>query len=373
MKVAIVDCGLACAYGWSVDSCWNALLDKRSAIKTINRFPVSNFFSSKAAFIEDLDVKSHESLVMQMLKKVLSGKQKEFNKKTKIILASTLGEIDFLEKAVLGNKNDSEKSSLRFLANKVKKLCAVEKEVMTVSSACISSSVALAYAGALINDGKADSVLVVACDSVSEFIYSGFSSFMALDKVGARPFDKNRMGLTIGEAAGFMLLMNLDKAKKEKRNILGFLNGWGLTADANHMTGPSRDGSGLAQAIKISLQSAKLKPSDIGSICAHGTGTVYNDSMEMKAFKSVFAHNPIATYSVKGGTGHTMAAAGLLEAIISLRSLKEQIVPATVNLHEVDEEAKGWVSKEAVKIESKYTVSTNAGVGGVNSALVLSV
>ncbi len=367
MKTAIVDYGLVSAYGFSADACWNGLMDKRSAIKTINRFAVNNFFSSKAAFLEDLDVKSKESLVIQMLKKVFLGKQKEFGKKTKVILASTLGEIDFLE------RNDFKKSSLNVLAEKVKKICAVEKVPIVISSACISSSVALAYAHFLISSAKEDSVLVVACDSVSEFIYSGFSSLMALDKIGARPFDKNRMGLTIGEAAGFMLLTTQKNAKKDKRNILGFLNSTGLTADANHMTGPSRDGSGLAQAINIALRSAKIQTQDIGSICAHGTGTVYNDSMEMKAFKTVFGKKCIPTYSVKGGTGHTMGAAGLLEAIISLKSLKEKIIPPTVNLYEIDEEANGWVSKDAVKMDNcKFVLSTNAGVGGVNSALVLS-
>jgi 3-oxoacyl-[acyl-carrier-protein] synthase II len=203
-------------------------------------------------------------------------------------------------------------------------------------------------------------------------VFSGFSALMAMDKTSAKPFDKNRQGLTPGEACGFMLLTGASSAAQEKSNVLGEILGAGLTNDANHMTGPSRDGLGLSLAIGKSLVAAGLKPQDIGSICAHGTGTLYNDSMEMKAFKKIF-HKPVPAYSIKGAIGHTMAAAGVVEAAICLKALKEQKAPLTVGLEEIDEEARGWVCDEPAKLSSKIGLSVNAGFGGVNSALVLRV
>jgi len=206
---------------------------------------------------------------------------------------------------------------------------------------------------------------------VSEFVFSGFSSLMALDQDVARPFDRNRSGLSLGEAAAYALLMSEGRARKEKRTELGEVAGWGATSDANHMVGPSRDGSGLAKAIRKSLEIASVPAEEVGCISAHGTATVYNDSMEMKAFKSALGDRPVPTYSIKGGTGHTMGAAGLVEMILSLRSLREMVVPPTVNLLEIDDEAKEWVSTEAQTFDKSVALSTNAGFGGANCSLVL--
>jgi 3-oxoacyl-[acyl-carrier-protein] synthase II len=225
----------------------------------------------------------------------------------------------------------------------------------------------------LICDGVRDAVLVVAGDSVTEFVMAGFSTLMALDPEGARPFDRNRRGLTIGEAAGFALLMNENRARREGRPVLGEIAGWGLTNDANHMTGPSRDGGGLARAIRKALQMSGLAPAAIQSISAHGTGTSYNDAMEMKAFRQVFgASGTVPTYSVKGGIGHTMGAAGLVEALIAFESLRQRTVPPTVNLRQADEDAAGWATTQATATgRAAATLSTNSGFGGINVALVL--
>jgi 3-oxoacyl-[acyl-carrier-protein] synthase II len=195
---------------------------------------------------------------------------------------------------------------------------------------------------------------------------------MALDEFYAKPFDKRRKGLSLGEASSFALIMSESRAKREKRNVIGEVAGWALSNDANHMTGPSRDGSGLARAIKKAMRMADIDDDEIGSISAHGTGTIYNDEMEMKAFHSIFGDNNRPVCSIKGGIGHTMGAAGLVEVIIALKSLSEGIVPPTVNLEDVDENARGWASSSQYPLDkSKMVLSTNSGFGGVNAALVL--
>lgn len=374
IKAVAVACDMVTAYGWGTDSCWNGVLSGKTAIAPLSRFETKAFQTKNAALIPGLDTDKDESLVMQMLRPLLTKTPDLIPHDAGVIAATTNGEINILERAVLDGKPDEAgPSRLNDLVNKVSKLAGAEGPGMLVSSACISSAAAAAQSAAMIRGGESDCVLVAACDCVSEFIFSGFSSLMALDKDIARPFDKNRRGLSIGEAAGFLLLMSESRALKEGRAIIGEIAGWGLSSDANHMTGPSRDGSGLALAIRKSLEMSGVSAEDAGCICAHGTGTVYNDAMEMKAFRTIFGENPVPTYSIKGGTGHTMGAAGLLEIILGFRSLKEKIVPPTVNLRDTDAEAEGWVSPEPRNFDSSITVSTNSGFGGVNCSLVLKI
>ena len=179
--------------------------------------------------------------------------------------------------------------------------------------------------------------------------------------------------MSLGEAAGFILMMSEARAQNEKRTVIGEVAGWGLTSDASHMTAPSKDGNGLARAVIKAMHLAGISKEAVGCVSAHGTGTVYNDSMEMKAFKTIFNNHPIPIYSIKGGTGHTMGAAGLLETILAFQSLKTQTVPPTVNMNDIDDEAKGWVFNMPLHFEGQYTVSTNSGFGGINCALVLKI
>jgi 3-oxoacyl-[acyl-carrier-protein] synthase II len=287
------------------------------------------------------------------------------------MLATTNGEIDLLERSVLNGSPDVAESRFDCLANKVQHLCGLNEPGIVVCAACASSSAAVAEGAAMIRDGERDCVLVVACDNVSEFVAAGFSSLMALDKDVARPFDKNRKGMSLGEAAAFILLMSDERASREERPVLAKIAGWGLTSDANHITGPSRDGSGLALALRKALESADIPAEEVGSIAAHGTGTVYNDSMEMKAFKAVFGRGGLPTYSLKGGIGHTMGSAGLVDIIVAITTIREKTVPPTVGLRDVDDEAAGWASPEPCSCEAAVTVSTNSGFGGINCALVL--
>jgi len=143
-----------------------------------------------------------------------------------LILATTKGEIDFLERHILGGERTAVEVRLDCLLNKVQCLSKVNNLGIIVSAACASSSTAVAQAAAMIRSGERDCVLVVACDSVSEFVVAGFSSLMALDEDIARPFDKNRRGMSLGEAAGFILLMNEERALREKRPIMGEITGW---------------------------------------------------------------------------------------------------------------------------------------------------
>ena len=370
MKPVIVSADMLTPYGRGTDACWKGLLSGQSALSRVSRFKTAAFHSDYAGIVSGLHYHERESLVMQMVRSLFEGTT--VPEDAKLLLATTKGEIDLLEQSMLENKGDVEDAIVSRLISKVAELTSAKGGGLVLSAACTSSAAAAAQAAAMVRNGHADCVLVVACDSVTEFIVSGFSSLMALDKQPARPFDRNRAGLNVGEAAAYALIMSEERAVREGRPVLGTIAGWGLSDDANHMTGPSRESEGLVLAIRKAFVSAGIRPADVGLIAAHGTGTVYNDQMEMRAFRAVFTDGPRPVYSIKGGIGHTMGAAGLVEMLIAQRALREGIVPPTVNLIEVDDDARGWASDRPQTIRGNtLALVTNAGFSGVNTALVL--
>ncbi len=372
VKAVVVSCDMITPYGQGIDACWKGILSGKTAISKLNRFSTRAFQSDYAATVKNLEYLQKDSLVKQMLKSLFNNSSELIPQDAKLILATTKGEIDLLEKKMLKGTGHVSDCNLNYLLKEVSVLAGVKDAGMIISAACASSTAAIARAAAMIRNRLSSCVLVVACDSVTEFVYSGFSSLMALDEFAAMPFDKNRNGLSLGEAAAFAIIMSKSRAKREKRKIIGEIAGWGLSDDANHMTGPSRNSDGLILAIKKALKTACIKEREVGFISAHGTGTNYNDAMEIKAFQSVFKDKKIPIYSIKGGIGHTMGAAGLVESIIVLRALKERKVPPTVNLKDVDKDALGWVSlRKHSAAQNKTALLTNAGFGGINAALVL--
>jgi 3-oxoacyl-[acyl-carrier-protein] synthase II len=372
MKAVVVACDMTTPYGPGTDACWEGLTAGRSALSRVSRFDTKAFHSAYAGTVPGLSYHEGETLVMQMLRPLLERNRPLIPADARVLLATTKGEIDLLEKSLLGRGGDVSGSFPGRLLGKVVECSGARAEGSAfLSAACTSSAAAAAMAASLVRSGRSDCVLVAACDGVTEFIFSGFSSLMALDKDTAKPFDKNRAGLNVGEAAAFALIMSEERARREGRSVQGTIAGWGLSDDANHMTGPSRESEGLVLAVEKALSVAGAGPGDAVFIGAHGTGTRYNDQMEMRAFRRVFRDGARPVYSVKGGIGHTMGAAGLVETIIALRALREGLVPPTVNLREPDGDAAGWVSRGPQPVGKGAALVTNSVFSGVNTALVL--
>jgi 3-oxoacyl-[acyl-carrier-protein] synthase II len=160
-----------------------------------------------------------------------------------------------------------------------------------------------------------------------------------------------------------------ERARHEGREPLATLSGWGVAGDAFHITAPARDGCGLVQAVRGALERADLSPEKVAGINAHGTGTVYNDAMELTAFGSVFGDRNIPLHSIKGAIGHTLGAAGGIETAVALRSLAEGIIPPTVGCS--DPEVEGQVGDRPFPLAGDVLLATNSGFGGINAALVL--
>lgn len=380
--VVLVDQGLISAYGRGVACCADGLLARQRVLR-----PAGNRFAASLAVLavaEPPDSSTETTLPpisggsgatpTAKLIKTLFTDVTPIPTDAALFVATTVGEIERLEAEVLEGDDASADSRISLLPQRIAETLGLSGPVRVVSSACTSSTAALALAASAIRRGEITCALVVGVDTVSEFVLSGFAALMAVDADGAKPFDANHRGMTVGGAAAFALLMSRKRMESEDRHCLGVLGGWGLTCDANHLTGPSRDGVPLADAAQMALRMASCAPEQISAVAAHGTGTAYNDQMEMLAFKKVFNEQPRPTFSVKGGIGHTLGAAGLAGTLLALEFLRRGLVPPTVGLQHAAPEAQSWVTEGATPIASTSAIlATTSGFGGVNGALVLTL
>ncbi len=234
---------------------------------------------------------------------------------------------------------------------------------ISFSTACTSSANALGYAKEVIQKKIYKNVLVVGVDSLSHTTVCGFSALSVLSSNPCTPFDKNREGMNVSEAIAVLLLQD----EKQKNAIE--LCGVGYSSDAHHMTQPHPDGIGATNAMQNALNDAKISTQDITYINAHGTGTQANDSAELNAISNLFkTHKPYIS-STKSITGHTLGAAGALEAIVSCKVLLEQTVVPNKNLNESEDDTANF-PQEKTKEDVSYVLSNSFAFGGNNTSLV---
>ena len=245
----------------------------------------------------------------------------------------------------------------------------IRSNVTTMSTACSSSANAIMNGARMIRSGLVDSILVGGMDALSRFSLNGFHSLEILSPTGCRPFDRQRDGLTIGEGAAFLVLES-EKAAKGK-TIYGEIAGYANRNEAFHQTASSPDGAGMAMTIRHALEVAGIQPKNIDYINAHGTGTQINDLSEGMAIETVFGTTVPPVSSTKAYTGHTLAAAGAIEAILSLLSIKKQTVLPNLGLENVMEELSFIPQRKMKKAHINYVLSNSLGFGGANSALII--
>jgi 3-oxoacyl-[acyl-carrier-protein] synthase I len=287
------------------------------------------------------------------------------NSKTVLIISSTKGNISLLE-----TENNTpeleEKISLSASAKLVARHFGFGNPPIIVSNACVSGVIAIITGMRLLRTGQYENAVIAGADVISEFILSGFQSFQALSQQVCKPFDKDRDGLNLGEGAGTIILSS---NKKHEGNIR--VLGGGISNDANHISGPSRTGEELSFAINQALKDADVSANDIDFISAHGTATVYNDEMEANAIAlSGLASVPLN--SLKANYGHTLGAAGLIESIVSVRSLQENIILPTLGFKQNGVTKPVSIVRSPVNAKTKNFLKTASGFGGCNAAVVFS-
>ena len=283
--------------------------------------------------------------------------------RTLLIYSTTKGNIDILENNY--KHIDKQRVYLHSMAHHLQSHFKFKNTPIVLSNACISGILAIIIAQRFIASGQYDNVLVCGGDIISEFTMSGFKSFSALSSEPSKPFDAHRVGINLGEAVATILITN----KKELATPYHTqLNGGASANDANHISGPSRTGDGLYQCIQEVL---KFKPENLGFISAHGTATTFNDEMESIAFDRVGLQQ-VPVNSLKGYFGHTLGAAGVLETILSLESLKNQRLIKSEGFESIGVSGNITMITEHQEASFSSFIKTASGFGGCNAAALFS-
>lgn len=242
----------------------------------------------------------------------------------------------------------------------------------TISTACSSAANAIAMGARLLRQGKLKRVIVGGTDALCRFTANGFNSLMILDSEWCKPFSANRAGLNLGEAAAYLVLESREEAEARGAEIHGLVTGWANTNDAYHQTASSPDGNGAFMAMTQALEKAGLTSSDISYINAHGTGTQNNDQSESIAIHRVFGSQKPPISSTKAFTGHTLAAAGAIEAVYSILALKENKLFPNLNYQDPIEDNDWQPQLEVESADVKHVLSNSFGFGGNNSTVIFS-
>jgi 3-oxoacyl-(acyl-carrier-protein) synthase len=241
---------------------------------------------------------------------------------------------------------------------------------VTVSTACASGGTAVSTACDALLAGEADLMVAGGVDSLTRLTLNGFSSLLIVAPEGCRPFDAARNGMSLGEGAGMLVLETEAHARARGARIHAVVAGYGSTCDAHHASAPAADGSGMLRAMQRALEAAGLTPADVDYINAHGTGTVDNDLAEGRAITALFGDTVPLVSSTKRFFGHTLAAAGAIEAIVSILALKHQRVPPNIGLNEVDPSVGFMPVMRARDAALEGVMSNSLGFGGNNCSLV---
>jgi 3-oxoacyl-[acyl-carrier-protein] synthase II len=246
-----------------------------------------------------------------------------------------------------------------------------------IATACASGTTALGAAADLLRLGRCDVVLAGGSEAmVTPLVMAGFARMGAMSKRNddpkgaSRPFDAERDGFVAGEGAGLLVLEREADARARGAHIRSLILGHGSSADAHHVTAPDPDGRGLEQAVRAALADADIGPDEVDHVNAHGTSTPANDLVEAQVLRRVFARRPVTT-STKGVTGHLFGAAGAIEAVFTALALEQGLVPPTANLTTPGPGIDLDLATVATPARPQVAVSTSAGFGGQNAALVL--
>jgi 3-oxoacyl-[acyl-carrier-protein] synthase II len=241
----------------------------------------------------------------------------------------------------------------------------------TLVMACASGAAAVALGADLISDGVVDTALVGGVDALTRICFMGFNALKLLDPDPCRPFDRERRGMSIGEAAAFLVLEDADRCRARGGRAHARLAGAAMTTDAHHVTAPHPEGEGMIRAMSHALRSAGMAPREIDYVNAHGTGTPQNDRIEALALARVFGEGHVLVSSSKSLVGHTMAAAGSVEAVVTILALEHGLVPPTANLTDVDPAVPfDCVPSVARPADLDAALSNSFGFGGQNVSLI---
>ena len=385
-RVAIVAAGIVSPLGSGLTETLQSLRQARDCVTPVTAFSVEKTRCKTAAQIDDgrlldkanrsrQDRRLHRAsyMVRTALAELLE-RAREFEPEIAIV-GTTSGGMSFGENfyRTLGNGGVCSAALIANYPPQKQIVDAMEKfginaPAQVIANACASGTNAIGHAFNAIRTGRCQRILAGGYDALSELVFVGFDSLQAATPEKCRPFDSNRSGMVLGEGAALLALEELESARSHGAEILGEITGYGISTDNHHLTQPNPDGSGPRRAMEQALAQAQLEPNQVGYINAHGTATVLNDTAEGKAIAELFGDVPVS--STKSMMGHSLGAAGAIEAVVSLLALQHQFLPPNINFREA-ELSLNIVANEARDAQFDCAISNSFGFGGTNATIVL--
>jgi 3-oxoacyl-[acyl-carrier-protein] synthase II len=405
-RVVITGLGLVTPLGSDVDSTWRALQEGKSGIGPITRFDPTGLETTIAGEVKDFDPLRYldrkevrrtdrfAQFSVAAATEALADAKLEITPavapRVGVAFGSGVGGVGTLATEILVHERDPRRVSPFMIPMMIIDMAAGEVAMkfhlkgpnMGTASACASSAHAIGISADIIRRGQADVMLAGGAEAgIIKVAIGAFNSMHALSRRNdapqraSRPFDKGRDGFVFAEGGGCVVLEDLEHAKARGARILAEMSGYGSTADAHHITAPPEDAEGAVRAMRMALDDAKVRPEQIGYVNAHGTSTPANDGSETRALKTVFGDHAyrMAVSSTKSMTGHTLGAAGALEAIFCVLAMRDGVLPPTINQEVPDPVCDlDYVPNVARKQQVDHSLSNSMGFGGHNVALVLS-
>lgn len=366
--------------GAGAEEFWKGLTAGRDAVRKITSFDSTPYASHAAAEVSGVSFKGGDRWLYFLdtafkgaLKDALLADRPDIIANAGLCIGTVLGGVLAGQQAWAGCGAKPASYHLYSGATHLVERWGLKGEALTISTACASGTDAIGIAYRRILWGKADIMIAGGADTLSEFAFSGFNGLRALTKTKARPFDKHRDGLALGEGACFLVLEEASLALRRGAQCYGVVSGYASMSDARHLTAPDRLGEGLTGAIRAAYASCAGGLKKPGYINAHGTGTPYNDVMETRAIKSAFGKSAyeIPISSIKSMIGHSFGAGGAIEAAACLLALKHGLLPPTINYQEKDPDCDlDYVPLTARAVDISSALSLSAGFGGQNAAIV---
>lgn len=395
-RVVITGIGIITSNGENVKEFFQNCVNGISGLKKCSIFDTSNFSTEYAGEIskkkypyltENPNEKERiqfliENCVEEMMKDGQLTKEYISSLKNKAYLsfATSLGTnnkvLQYTKRKTEGNIENEWLLQIASLLPGIKELIGIEGGCYTTTTACAASTTSVGIGYELIKSKKASLVVAGGADPLSEFSYYGFNSLRALSKSVCKPFDEERDGINIGEGAGFLILESLENAKKRGVKIYAELLGYGINNDAYHITSPDPKGEGAYLSMRMACGESNNSVENIDYINAHGTGTKLNDSMELKAIQRLFQNNnkKVNVSSIKSMVGHCLAAAGIIELILTILSIDNGICIKNSNLKN---EMQGYKNIDLIKdnknIAIRTALSNNFAFAGNTASILVSV
>ncbi len=392
-NIYITGLGIISAIGDNCAQNLDSLKKSKSGIKAIKflqtihkndfvsgEIPYSNKELANIAGIEDFTKHSRTSLLATIAaKEAFKHANIDINDglRTGMVSASSVGGMDVTEDYYL---SEASKENTNYIFthnanNHVEVICDmldINDFSATISTACSSSANAIMNGARLIKTGRLDRVIVGGTDAMSRFTLNGFNTLMILDKNLCTPFDENRKGLNLGEGAAYLVIESEEAVIKSNKKVYAKVLGYANANDAYHQTASSEEGYGATLAMKQAIESANISPNDISYINVHGTGTPNNDDSEGNALKNIYGDNVPPFSSTKAFTGHTLGAAGAIEAVFSVLAINENLIYPNLNLKNNIKKFKFKPVTQLLENQKVDIVLSNSfGFGGNNSTLII--